>query len=117
MNAITAKFNAITATSTITIVDMLACGWSAAAGELAIANGCDAMVAFATEAERDAFMAAFPKMVGLRANHLYHSTGKLPCATFSVRMASNGTTGAANEAGAKRVARFAAIAATLFPAR
>jgi len=117
MNAIYAKFSAITTARAVNTVDLLASGWNEQVGALAIANGCEATVGFSTEAERDAFMAAFPKMVGLRKNGLYLATGCVPCVTFSVRMDSNGTTGAANEAGVKRATRFASIAATLFPAR
>lgn len=112
-----AHFGTRTADRYSVLCDLLATGLTEAVRELAAANGCHSTVAFATEAERDAFVALFPKSVNVRKNVMYHRAGVLPCAEFSVATTSTGVTGAVNETGAKRLARYTAILATVFPAR
>lgn len=78
---------------------------------------CDFFASFDTEADRDAFIALFPKMVNFRKSYRSTSARDFPAVRLFISMSSTGTTGAANETGMKRWTRFAAIATQLFPAR
>jgi hypothetical protein len=61
---------------------------------------------FATVEERDAYIAARPKMLRLKAATLHSDGGKRPIVTFDVSFIADGVTGSANETGMKRLRRF-----------
>lgn len=60
-------------------------------------TGFELRADFATVAERDAFIARFPKYVGVKA-----SRSQKPMAWMSVRFRQDGVTGDRNEVGVKR---------------
>ena len=115
-----ASFQTFTAEGSGVCVDLLASGWSESAATLAIAQGCSCLFIFGTEAERDAFVALFPKMVGLHKIKVtigWEGDTRLPGASFGVNTRRTGVTGTLNETGLKRLTRLASILATVFPAR
>jgi hypothetical protein len=72
----------------------------------------EAYATFATEEERDAFIAKFPKSVRLWATTLGDLNGKKwACARFEVVLQSNAVVGEVNEAGLKRLAKFQEVLA------
>lgn len=79
----------------------------------------DAHVDFATVEERDAFVALFPKFVGVKASFVGTldqwddlKTAKqitLPTSFVQVSLTANGTNGGRNETGIKRALRYLAV--------
>lgn len=67
-------------------------------------------VVFDSYEARDAFVAQFPRYVGIKAAKLWDTTGTRPYASVRFNLnQSDGTTGAANEAAAKRYRKAWAV--------
>lgn len=67
----------------------------------------EASVYFDTEEERDAFLAKFPKSVGLRKNVCgVKDIGWVPCVQLRAKFRTDGVNGGVNETGIKRSRRF-----------
>ena len=74
-------------------------------------------IAFETEAERNEFVAKFPKYVNVKSVSISGMArgctnapaDKLPMARFIVDLSKNEVTGEANETGVKRLAKFREI--------
>lgn len=64
---------------------------------------------FNTVEERDAFVARFPRYVGVKKGHV-NGLGNVFDASVHIQFRSNGTTGASNEAGIKRVRKALELA-------
>ena len=71
-----------------------------------------AYVMFSNEADRNAFVALFPKFVGVKGNYCSGvDFDRRPSASFRVSLSPDGTTGAVNESGLKRVRAFTKVCA------